>query len=318
MAGPLGHTGCVYSALRPSVTSVELDEWCGASLGAGVARVLFESGYSSAVFGADLTDGRRVVIKARTWSDRLIGCTEVQSCLFAAGFRCPEPLHGPILIEGLGISFEAFVEGEQVMYGDEAAARLAVVLAELIDRAPSPDEVPPLPPPYGFLQWPHDPADSLWPRTPEISVDLNDDEFAEPWLDDLARRVADRLDVELPDVVGHGDWWSNNIRWHMGALAAVDDWDSVVTLPEAAIVGSAAALFNGGESTLEQTELFLEAYARVRGSLDDAAGREVAWAAGLWSRLVDAKKCFALGHLANAEKLRAEAAERAVRAGVGD
>jgi hypothetical protein len=117
----------VHSALRPSVTAVELDEWCGASLGAGVARVVFESGYSSAVFGADLTDGRRVVVKARPWADRLIGWTEVQRRLFAAGFQCPRPLHGPILIRGLGISFEEFVDGEQVLEGDEAAASLAVV-----------------------------------------------------------------------------------------------------------------------------------------------------------------------------------------------
>ena len=154
-------------------------------------------------------------------------------------------------------------------------------------------------------------------RTPEIGVDLNDRALSEPWLDGLARRVADRLDVDLPNVVGHGDWWSANIGWDMGALAAVDDWDSVVTLPEAAIVGSAAALFHQGESTLEQTQLFLEAYARVRGSLDDEANREVAWAAGLWSRLVDAKKFLALGHHANGERLRAEAAERAGRARVG-
>lgn len=304
-----------HSALRPAVTSLEVNGWCEEVLGAGVARDLFESGYSSAVIAVELVDGRRVVIKARPWADRLIGCTEVQRRIFESGFRCPEPLAGPILVGGLALSFEALVQGDEVRTGDDAAEALALVLADLTDRAPAPEEVPPLPAPYGFLRWPH--ADEpLWPRTPEISIDLNDRVFDDPWLDELAKQVAGRLDVELPAVIGHGDWWAQNIRWQRGALAAVDDWDSVVTLPEAAIAGCAAALFNMGESTVRQTELFLAAYADARCTLADEATWELAWAAGLWARLVDAKKLLAMGHPGSAERLRGEAAERTGRAGL--
>jgi len=99
-------------------------------------------------------------------------------------------------------------------------------------------------------------------------------------------------------------------------VTAVDDWDSVVALPEAAIVGVAAALFNEGESTLEQSVVFLDAYTRATRRLEDTASRQVAWASGLWARLVDAKKGMALGLTANAHALRDQASDRAWRAGV--
>lgn len=278
--------------------------------------VTFESGYSSAVFGVDLVGGGRVVVKARPWNARLVATSDVQRRLFARGFRCPRLLRGPIITDGLAVSLEEFVEGEDRLHGDEAAAPLARVLAELIDRAPAPAEVGPLPPPYGFLQWPRTRLARLWPATPEVRIDLNQQEFAVPWIDDLAPRVAARLEKSGPDVVGHGDWWSDNVRWHNGSLAAVDDWDSVVALPEAALVGIAAAIFNDGESTIEQTQRFLDAYTTVVARLDDGASQEIAWAAGLWARLVDAKKGRALGRGANADRLRTEAPERARRAGI--
>ncbi len=309
-----GHACEVVSAVRPSVSVAELDRWCRSLLGSGVDAVVFESGYSSAVFGVDLVSGRRVVVKARPWSPRLIACTEVQRRLSANGFHCPEPLCGPDELNGLAISLEEFVEGEPLADSGTGAVVLAEVLAELISRAPAASEVPPLPPPYGFLQWPKLPHDRLWPPTPEIGVDLNDS-VGVAWIDDLAVRVALRLQVDLPQVVGHGDWWSVNIRWCQGVLASVDDWDSAVSLPEPALVGAAAALFADGESSVEQSETFLGAYAAATGRVQDRASLEVAWAAGLWARLVDAKKWIAVGTTVNPEALRAQVSERAQRAG---
>lgn len=305
----------MVSALRPSPSVTDLDRWCHSLLGSGIAGVAFESGYSSAVFGLDLLSGSRVVVKARAWNPRFAACTEVQRRLAGSGFPCPMPLHGPAEIDGLAVSFEEFVEGENVPDPGAATVELAEVLAELIDRAPAPSEVPSLPLPYGFLRWPTVPYERLWPPTPEIGVDLNDS-LGLSWIDETAQRVARRLSDDLPPVVGHGDWWSANIRWRNGALASVDDWDSAVALPEAAIVGAAAALFADGESTVEQTAAFLDAYAGATGRLCDAASLEVAWAAGLWARLVDARKWLALGLTMNPEVLEEQVAERAKRAGV--
>jgi hypothetical protein len=80
-----------------------LAEWCDRYLGARPARVLFRSGNLSEVTGAELADGRRVVIKARPSDPRIAGCTAVQKHLARAGFPCPEPLSAPVEVGGLWV-----------------------------------------------------------------------------------------------------------------------------------------------------------------------------------------------------------------------
>ncbi|WP_405893502.1 hypothetical protein OG612_29650 [Streptomyces sp. NBC_01527] len=47
----------------------------------------------------------------------------------------------------------------------------------------------------------------------------------------------------LPDIIGHGDFESQNIRWPGSELHVVHDWGSAVSRPEAAVVGQASAAF---------------------------------------------------------------------------
>jgi threonine aldolase len=72
-----------------------VSDWCGRSLGTCVARVLFRSGHLAQVIGAELADGRSVVIKVRPFEPRVAGCAAVQAHLAATGFPCPVPLAGP-------------------------------------------------------------------------------------------------------------------------------------------------------------------------------------------------------------------------------
>lgn len=65
--------------------------------------------------------------------------------------------------------------------------------------------------------------------------------------------------------------------------------------PEAAITGAAAAIFAstekpGNEPTVAESQEFLAEYEGARGVAFSAEEREIAWAAGLWVRLFDAKK----------------------------
>jgi Phosphotransferase enzyme family len=46
-----------------------------------------------------------------------------------------------------------------------------------------------------------------------------------------------------PPVIGHADWWSENLRWNGRQLRAVFDWDSVTAQPEPIIAGAAAYMF---------------------------------------------------------------------------
>jgi hypothetical protein len=131
-----------------------------------------------------------------------------------------------------------------------------------------------------------------------------------------ARAVRQRLaSVPGPVVVGHGDWWSDDVRWSGADLLAVDDWDSVVALPESALVGAAAALHAGGRSTVDETgpSWTPTAPSGRAWSQDD---HQVAWAAGLWARLFDARKELTSGSSSAADVLQHDVARRADLAGL--
>ncbi len=284
-------------------------------MGAPVRDILFESGYSSAVFGVALSNDRNVVVKVRPWDERLLSCWRVHRALWEGGFPCPEPLGPTENVSGRAVSVEDYLPGgEKLPRGGDTASRLARVLAELVGSAPAPDTVGRLEPRLGFLRWDH-PGSSLWPSARDAGGDLN--EFNEPtWIDDYATLVRTKLTrTTLAVVVGHGDWWSENIRWQDGRVLAVDDWDSLVVLPEAAIVGVGAALFADGASTIEESEQFLDAYIHASGRRWSSEEMQVAWGSGLWARLFDARKNTTWGSTIPAE-LAGEVEARALRSGI--
>ncbi|MFJ2760686.1 phosphotransferase [Streptomyces prasinus] len=282
----------------------ELSTWCGEWLGSPPVRTLFERAHLSTVVGLRLADGREVVVKARPFAHRLAGCLEVQRRMHRAGFPCPEPLAGPVLVDvqgplkGLAVTAEARVPGGTVLPPRPDAPELfAAALARLTAAAPSVADVPSLAPAPPWNGWDHgDPR--LWPWPDDLDVDLND-RPGPGRLDETACRVRTRLRrAALPEVVGHGDFESQNIRWNGDELHVVHDWDSAVARPEAALAGLAAAVFPAGgpenrPATVAGTERFLAGYARARGRRWTREESEVAWAAGLWVLAFNAKKASA-------------------------
>jgi hypothetical protein len=98
--------------------------------------------------------------------------------------------------------------------------------------------------------------------------------------------------IWLPRVLGHGDWETQNLRWHGAAPYAVHDWDSLAWLPEAVIAGAASGAFASAEqrtlTPIAASEAFLDAYQAARRPFDDEE-IEVAWAASLWLALHNAR-----------------------------
>jgi hypothetical protein len=225
------------------------------------------------------------------------------------------------------VSAEAHLPGGEPGRGDdpELARRTAVELARLIALCPAPSDVPPLEPPRPWAGWADGRADP-WPP-PDEGPPLNDHPATEEFRA-LARGLNERLNAaSLSDVVGHVDWYQGNLRWHEdGNLLAADDWDSISALPEAAIVGCAAASFRPGVrgvdppnwpgSEIEDTERFLDHYCDARGCEFSRDEREVAWAAGLWQRVFDAAKFVAADQPGFAADQVRDANERCRRAGV--
>ena len=97
----------------------DLSAWCGASFGEPIEAVLFEAGFSTHVFGIQLRDGRRVVLKLRRFMPRLAGTGVVHRHMRAVGFPCPEPLAPPQPIgAGWWVSAEELVQGGAVLADD--------------------------------------------------------------------------------------------------------------------------------------------------------------------------------------------------------
>jgi aminoglycoside phosphotransferase (APT) family kinase protein len=143
------------------------------------------------------------------------------------------------------------------------------------------------------------------------------------WLDDAARRVRERLSASAaPARVGHGDWESQNIRWSDGHPLAVHDWDSVISQPETAIVGLAAAVWPaagppGEAATLAQSADFIASYQEAAGRRWTGQEVQDTWAAGLWVRLFNAKKDAADGGGSQLDRLAGEISDRLTLAALG-
>jgi len=174
--------------------------------------------------------------------------------------------------------------------------------------------LPTLAPPLAWVFWDHD-QPGTWPLPDDRDDDLNC--YPEPrWLEEVGRRVHCRLaECRQPPVVGHADWEESNLRWVDRRLHVVHDWDSVVSRPEAALAGIAAAVYPAcggpGTATLEESEAFLEAYEQVRGQPWSVDEWQVGWAAGLWTRAYNAKKATLEGDGGPLlERLASEAPER--------
>ncbi len=279
--------------IRPAVGAAALAEWCTRWLGAPPVAELFAAGHLSAVRGLRLADGRAVVVKVRPGLPRLAGCAAVHQALWRAGFPCPEPLVDLQPLAGYAASAEVLVPDVGEPPGDGLAALSAAALARLNELAPSPGSVPGLTPSPSWVGWDHA-GPGLWPKPEEYDVDLN--RYQEPrWLARVAAAVRDQLlDLTSAQVIGHGDWHPENLRWRGRELVAVHDWDSVICQPEPAIAGFAAVSFAGIDpgtppASVDDSAAFLEAYQRARGCHWTSQEYAACWAAGLWQRAFDAK-----------------------------
>lgn len=305
----------------PSFISAAVAAWCRRWLGAEPLDVLFQVHHISQVTGLRLADGRKIVLKVRSPAACLHACFQVQRHLSESGFPCPHPLAGPTpLGEQLATAERFQPGGTRLSSATDSPHLFAKALAQLVALAPAPAELPPLDPPPYWMQWDHT-LTGTWPADPD--VDLNA-EHGPAWLEEAATLVQQRLlRSSLPQVVGHVDWESQNLRWVDRRLHAVHDWDSIAARPEATIAGAAAIVFPttgtlNEQATVGQSAHFLDAYANHRGRPFTREEQEVAWAAGLWVQAYKAKKGAITG---GAERLlsglAAESEERLHRAGIG-
>ena len=298
----------------PVVDPASLTAWCELHLGSPAAGELFRTGHLARVIGARLSDGREVVVRVRPGAPRIAACIEVQRRLYVSGYPCPEPLAGPAPFGAYEATAEGYVPGGVMLPGSgRSAGPFAVALAQMVHLAPRPDEVPSLAPAPPWTAWNHDEG-GLWPWPDDQDIDLNQVD-SPAWIDATGQAARQRLQEGHDQaVIGHGDWFTDNLRWRGNRLLVAYDWDSVIADSEPVIAGLAAAIYPT-LATVTETRDFLAAYAAVRGRPFSPSELQRCWAAGAWTRAFDAKKQYAAG-LAIISLTESEARERLHQAGL--
>jgi hypothetical protein len=275
---------------------VEVETWCRHTLGTGTLTQLRHDvgGQMSELFRFDSDARGTFAVKVRPESvPRLKRCLQLQTVAADAGFPCARPMTDTgELSSGTVVSAESWRPGGEMYTGRELpfAGRSASLLAELasILEAESPTGLG-TPPPW--MHW-NPPTGTLWPPNPH--VDAMDQERVPGHVNTIARAVSERLaGSSLPLAVGHGDWESQNLRWDGPRPWAVHDWDSLVALPEAAIVGAASGAFASTTiptlASVDASEEFIDCYEKAKGRVFTNEEREVAWAASVWPALHNAR-----------------------------
>lgn len=308
----------------PVVDAASLAAWCETHLGSRAESELFRAGNLTRVVGTRLADGREVVVRVRPAAPRIAACTDVQRRLFESGFPCPQPLAGPAPLGQHEATAEAYIPGVPDVPGGtplpdsgRAAQPFAAALAQLVNLAPRPEQVPSLAPAPSWAAWNHH-QDGNWPSAEEaedLDADLNQVRGPD-WLDEAgqaARRILQASQDQL--VIGHCDWMTDNLRWNGSRLLVAYDWDSLIADSEAVIAGLAAAIYlYPALPTMTETRAFLDAYATARGRPFSPGELRRCWAAGVWTRAVDAKLEHAAGK-PTAVLTQDEARERLHQAG---
>jgi len=307
--------------------SAEVTAWCLTELGSPPLEVLHSSEQMSSVLGLRLESGEEVALKTRhdDPAGRGAACVAVQQEAARAGQPVARPLTPARAVLGPGGErlvrhAEVWRAGGEMMRDDGpgAGALAAVALASLMETLERLDpRTPIVSPPW--VGWDHEGPD-VFPPIPFL--DERDQRAVPAPLMEAALQAKELLRASpLPHVVGHADFEAQNLRWHDDVLWCIHDFDSVATAPEAAFVGAAAGAFCSQETPtlapLASSQVFLRAYQEARTRSFSAHEIRVAWAAGLWPAVWNARAEALLDHpRATTEPLLAQVEERSRLAGL--
>ena len=262
-----------------------------------VACVFYEGGVGC-VFGLELADGRRAVVKvhpAGVSQPRLRAVVDVQRHLADAGFPCPTPLADPVEVGPSWATFEELVPRESHRNGHEPVVRraMASTLWSLVDTARRFAAERDLG--RGLLRGV--PPEQLWPEPHDARFDFERTARGAEWIDAMAQRARERLAEAAGEVVvGHSDWSVKNFAFSGDQVAAVYDWDSLAVDFEPVFVGQAVPAFpatwyieTAVAPTPEEAAAFVREYESARGRSFTAAEMELVRAAADYAMAYSAR-----------------------------
>jgi hypothetical protein len=251
------------------------------------------------MFGIELRDGSRIALKLHTAaypSSYLAAAQRVQEHLWRRGFPCPRPLG----VRGRATLEEWIDDG---VYRDahepDVRRALAVALAHLIELT---DELRPMPRLERGFAFPAR-GGSLWPTPHNVLFDFEATSAGAEWIDEVAtaaRRIRD--EPVGREVVGHGDWVANHVRFDGAKPRVAYDWDSLETDREPNLVGCSAATFTYNEQLpvelepgVDETRAFIADYEAARSTPLTSGERRATQAAAVFVRAYATRCGHALG-----------------------
>lgn len=255
-------------------------------LGVALVDAFFLSVSVGCVFGCELADGSRAVLKAHQPQSTLRFLADVQATQRSAvtsGLPGPVPIGSPTKVGRTAFTGESFFPDP----GQSPAPELLPISARELARfvtccepvhAPALAEHPMRRTPVGLYPVPHSPL-----------FDFAATGSGAEWIDDIATRARTvRDEARSPSVIAHTDWSLRNLRFDDDHVSAIYDWDSMALLPEAEAVGLAAPSWcktgEGSEPTPSPDHItaFIDRYSEARPRPLPSAGRRAAFAAAVY------------------------------------
>lgn len=272
----------IFGTSDPQQIARQVEAFCAARLGAPVEDALFWSSNIGSVFGVLLADCRRVVIKASRPTVRIASLSAVQRVqrfLAARHFPCPPLLLGPVPLAAGHAMVEEMVDVGSYADAHDPPIRCAMArtFVELVALCRQLGSMPDL------QSWvpPASSSGPLWPTPHHPMFDFAATGAGAGWIDDLARSAqVTRAEDSSQFVIGHADWTAKHFRFSDAVPTVIYDWDSLVHIREAQLVGIAGATFTmtwelpvALAPRPEETDAFTAEYEHARGATFSAEDR---------------------------------------------
>ena len=271
----------IFDAENHEEIQAIIELFCRETLGVPVRGTLFRRTSVGVVFGVELEDGRRVVVKAhqpRQSIEFLRVVYETQTRLAQLRFPCPRPLVEPAQLGNGFATVEEWIEDGIFAdaHNPTIRAAMAQALARLIDLTRPLGQRPGLRNAWSLWD-----GDDLWPADAHSPIfDFRATADGAEWIDSIARDAKAGIPAGGEELIIHSDWSSKHFRFDAaGEITVIYDWDSLALESEVQALGSAAATFTANfdldvflAPTPNEVASFIEDYSAARGaplSLDD-------------------------------------------------
>jgi hypothetical protein len=260
-----------------------LNAFCLRYLGSPVARGLFHQSSIGSVTGVVLEDGRSIVIKVHQ-PDRsrefLAEVVRIQSYLAERRIFATKVIAGPLPLGRGHAVVEAFTDigSKADAHRPEIRAALAAGLYAIVQACDPLVDGSALGP--GVLG---STGTTLWPTPHSKLFDFAASAKGAEWIDEVAARARERMNPVGKNVIAHGDWRAEHVRFLDNTPVVAFDWDSLCCDREPALIGAVAHGFRADWSqadnrqapSLDEARAFVRDYERARGKVFSAEERRL-------------------------------------------